>query len=232
MKKNTFLQFEKCFTDIGGVKQGMFIRGQNASNPVLLFVHGGPGMPEYFLADKYPTGLESLFTVCYWEQRGAGLSYDPSMPPESITVDQLIDDTISVARYLCELFGQQKIYLMAHSWGSYIGIQAAQAEPELFHAYIGVGQVAQMFESERIAYAYMLDAYQKRGNMKMVRKMQAYPVMTSDEAVVRFFRSVLRDEAMHKAGIGTFRAMSSVFTGVFIPALRCTAYTLRERINI
>jgi len=61
---------EKVFVNIGGVKQGMFIRGKDIKNPVLLFVHGGPSFPEYFLVDKYPVGLEDHFTVCYWEQRG------------------------------------------------------------------------------------------------------------------------------------------------------------------
>ncbi len=232
MKKRAAGLSEKCFADINGVKQGMFIISEDISNPVLLFVHGGPGMPEYFLEVTYPTGLQSLFTVCYWEQRGAGLSYCPGMSPERMTVDQLIDDTIGVSRYLCEHFGQQKIYLMAHSWGTYIGIQAAEKAPELFHAYIGIGQIAQMFESERIAYAYMLGEFKKRGNMKMVRRLLKYPVLDSDDAVLAFFHTVLRDQAMHKIGIGTMRHMTSVMTGVFIPVLRCRAYTLRERITI
>ncbi len=232
MKPRAFSLSERCFADINGVKQGMFIKSADASNPVLLFVHGGPGMPEYFLAEKYPTGLESLFTVCYWEQRGAGLSYHPGMAPESITVDQLIDDTISVAQYLCGRFGQQKVYLMAHSWGTYIGIQAAEKVPALFHAYIGVGQIAQMFESERIAYAYMLGELNKRGSKATVRRLLKYPVLESDEAVLAFFRALLRDQAMHKIGIGTMRSMKSVITGVFIPVWRCRAYTLRERLTV
>lgn len=232
MQNELYSLSEKCFTDINGVKQGMFITSTDATNPVLLFVHGGPGMPEYFLEKKFPTGLESLFTVCYWEQRGAGISYSPNMAPEGITVDQLIDDTISVTKYLCERFGQQKIYLMAHSWGSYIGIQAAEKAPELFHAYIGIGQIAQMFESERIAYAYILEEYQKRGDRKMVRKLQSYAVLESDEAVLAFFPTLLRDQAMHKMGIGTMRRMTSIITGVFIPVLCCRAYSLRERIAI
>ncbi len=232
MKKTKYRLDEKCFADINGARQAMFLRSEDELNPVLLFVHGGPGMPEYFLAQKYPTGLESHFTVCYWEQRGAGLSYSPLLEPQSITVDQLIDDTIGVTRYLCGRFGQQKIYLMAHSWGSYIGLQAAQIAPELYHAYIGVAQIAQMFESERIAYGYMLDEYKKRGDMAMVRRLLKFPVLESDEAVLRFFKSALRDQTMHKIGIGTMRSMRSVFTGVFIPVLRCKAYTLRERIDI
>jgi pimeloyl-ACP methyl ester carboxylesterase len=74
---------EKMRVNINGVEQGMFIKSRNVDNPVLLFVHGGPGMPEYWLTRWYPTGLEEHFTVVWWEQRGAGFSYSPGIPPES-----------------------------------------------------------------------------------------------------------------------------------------------------
>jgi pimeloyl-ACP methyl ester carboxylesterase len=60
---------------INGIRQGMFIESQNTSNPVLLVVHSGPGMPDHFLPERYPTDLDELFTVASWEQRGTGLSY-------------------------------------------------------------------------------------------------------------------------------------------------------------
>ena len=87
---------EKIHVDINGVEQGMFIKSKDSSNPVLLFVHGGPGMPEYWLTQRYPTGLEDHFTVVWWEQRGAGLSYSPDIPPETMTAEQFISDTLEV----------------------------------------------------------------------------------------------------------------------------------------
>jgi pimeloyl-ACP methyl ester carboxylesterase len=72
---------EKLRVDINGVEQGMFINGKNRSNPVLLWVHGGPGMPDYFLLEQYRTGLEDVFTVVWWDQRGTGLSYVPTSHP-------------------------------------------------------------------------------------------------------------------------------------------------------
>ena len=80
---------EKTFVSIGGVKQGMFIRSKNINNPVLLFVHGGPGFPNYFLFEKFRPGLEDYFTICYWEQRGGGLSYSAEVTIESINLEQL-----------------------------------------------------------------------------------------------------------------------------------------------
>lgn len=137
---------ERCFAEINGAKLGMIIKGQDTSNPILLFVHGGPGMPEYFLTKDYPTGLEEYFTVAWWDQRGAGLSYSSDINKEDMTIEQFVEDTIAVTNFLREKFGQEKIYLMGHSWGSFIAIEAAQKAPELYEAYIGVGQITNQID--------------------------------------------------------------------------------------
>lgn len=222
---------EKSHVDINGAQLGMFIKGKDIRNPVVLFLHGGPGMPEYFLADRYPTGLEEAFTVCYLEQRGAGLSYRAGMTPESITVEQLIRDVLAVTRHLRQRFGQQKIFLLAHSWGTLLGVQAAAREPTLFHAYVGVAQIVDMRESERRAYRFLLREYQARGDSHRIRALQAFPVLQSDAGVRDFFFSSLRDTAMHELGLGTTHQMTSVITGIFIPLLQCPAYTLREKLG-
>lgn len=223
---------EKIHVTINGAEQGMFIKGRNIANPVLLFLHGGPGMPEYFLTEKYPTGLEDSFTVCYWEQRGTGISYTSGMSGESITSEQLIADTIGVTNYLRERFGQEKVYLMAHSWGTFIGIQAAAQAPELYNAYIGMAQISNMLESEKLCYTYMLGQYTASGNTQMVNKLKKYPVLDSTSAIRSFFISLLRDQTMHALGIGTMHTMKSVVTGICLPIFECRAYTLAEKINI
>jgi pimeloyl-ACP methyl ester carboxylesterase len=166
---------EKILVKINGVEQGMFIKSKNINNPILLFVHGGPGMPEYWLTQRYPTGLENLFTVVWWEQRGAGLSYSPDIPAETMTAEQFISDTLEVTNYLRKRFNKDKIYLMAHSWGSYIGIQAVARAPELYYAYIGIGQVSYQIKSEQLAYEYALEYYKKNGNTDMVQRLEAAP---------------------------------------------------------
>ena len=118
---------EKVFVEINGVEQGMFIKSKDARQPVLLYLHGG--MPDYFLTQKYPSGLEDLFTVVWWEQRGSGISYNPDIPKELISNEQLIADTLAVTDYLRERFQQDKIYLMGHSGGTFFGIQAAARAP-------------------------------------------------------------------------------------------------------
>ncbi|NMM63055.1 alpha/beta hydrolase [Clostridium sp. P21] len=221
---------EKAYVKINGVNMGMVIKSKNSSNPILLFVHGGPGMPEYPLTEKYPTDLENHFTVVWWDQRGAGLSYESGMSKEKMTTEQFVSDTIEVSKYLRNRFGQDKIYLMAHSWGSYIGIQAVAKAPELYHAYIGIGQISNTLESEKIAYDYMLKYYKTTGDEKIVNKLQKLSFKTTDHIPKEYDR--IRDDVMHRAGIGTTHKMGSVITGIFMPVMENSEYTLREKINI
>lgn len=223
---------EKVFVEIGGVRQGMFIRGINVNNPVLLYIHGGPAFPNYFLIDKYKPGLEELFTVCYWEQRGGGLSFTPEVKEESMNFEQLASDAIEVTNYLRKRFGKEKIYMLAHSGGTPFAIMAAAKAPELFQAYIGMGQITSQAESEKLAYRYMMDKFSAEGNTNAVAELKKFPVIDSDDYIIPFYKSLFRDKSMHESGIGTMRNMRSVFTGVFIPVWMCRAYTVKEKINI
>ena len=102
--------------------------------------------------------------MVWWEQRGAGLSYSPGIPPETMTLEQFIADTLSVTDYLRDRFSKEKIYLMAHSGGTFIGLQAAARAPEVYYAYIGVAQMVHQLKSERLAYEYMLERFKQTGN--------------------------------------------------------------------
>ena len=208
----------------------MVIRGKDTANPVLLWVHGGPGMPDYFLTRPYPTNLEDLFTVVWWDQRGAGLSYDPGIPPATMTIDQFVDDTVALADYLRERFNQDRIYLLGHSWGSFIAVQAAARAPERFKAYLGMAQVVHQLESEKLAYDYMLAAYRERGDKRMVRKLEAAPV-TMDGGTPEAYLKV-RDAAMHRLGVGTTHDMKSVITGIFLPSWRFSGHTWGEKLAL
>lgn len=221
----------KTFIQAGGVSQGMIIRSRDTNNPVLLYLHGGPSFPNYFLIDKFKPGLEDYFTVCYWEQRGGGLSYSPAVLPESMNFDQLTSDAIEVANYLRQRFGKDRIYLMAHSGGTPIALLAAARSPQLFAAYIAMAQVTKQAESEKMAYDYMLAQYIEKNDINKVKKFQQYP-MQSQQDILSFFTSALRDQSMHALGIGTMHKMTSVFTGVFLPVWTCKAYTPGEKINI
>jgi len=219
---------EKIFVDINGTKQGMFIKGKRRNAPVLLYLHGG--MPDYFLTDKYPTGLDELFTVVWWEQRGSGISYDSGLDRSAMTVDNMMDDIITVADYLKQRFRQDRIYLMGHSGGTFLGIRVAATHPELFRAYIGVSQISRQKVSEKLAYDYMVRRFAAEGNADMVGKLRESPVTLTGQIPDCYLK--IRDEAMHELGIGTMRNMRNVFTGLFIPSLLFDEYSLGEKYRL
>ncbi|MBU1370205.1 MAG: alpha/beta hydrolase [Bacteroidetes bacterium] len=223
---------EKIFVRIGGVKQGMFIRSKNIENPVLLFLHGGPGFPNYFLIEKFKPGLEDYFTVCYWEQRGGGLSYTSEVTLESMTLEQLTSDALEVTNYLRERFAKEKIFILAWSGGTTIALPAVSKAPELFHAYIAMGQLTRQRESERIAYDFMLRQLTALNDQSSVKKLEKFNQLATETDLISFYNSATRDYLMHELGIGTMRSMKSVFKDIFLPVWTCRAYTLGEKFKI
>jgi pimeloyl-ACP methyl ester carboxylesterase len=217
---------EKIFVDINGTRQGMIIRGRDLDNPVLLYVHGG--MPDTFLNQRYPNDLEKAFTVVWWDQRGAGLSYSPEVPRSTLTSEQMVADTLAVTNYLRQRFHKEKIYLMGHSGGTFIAIQAAAKSPELYAAYIGMAQMSDQLKSEQLAYDYMLQEFKRNGNTRMVRRLEAAPV-TAHGTPAGYL--AVRDGAMHSLGIGTMHSMRSVERDLFLESFRYRGYTLKEKVN-
>ena len=220
---------EKLFVNINGVEQGMFVTSKDVRHPVLLYLHGG--IPDYFLTQRYPPPVLKTISPSFGGNSVVQeLSYSSDIPPETMTLEQMISDTLELTNYLRHRFGQEKIYLMGHSGGTFLGIQAATRAPELYYAYIGVAQMSNQLKSERLAYEYMLQQFQKNGNREMVRKLEAAPV-TMTGGIPDAYLAV-RDEAMHSLGIGTTHDMDSVLNGIFFPSLTFRGYTLLEKINL
>ena len=121
---------------LGGIEQIVLIRSKDVSNPILLFLHGGPGSPLMPFAHVSDRELEKEFIVVHWDQRGAGKSYSKNTNPANLTIEHYLSDTHELIRYLCERFGKEKVFLLGHSWGSYLGIMTTHRHPELLHAYI------------------------------------------------------------------------------------------------
>src|SRR5689334_20361206 len=131
---------EERFVTLGGLEQWITIRGANRMNPVLLFVHGGPGDAQSALRSFYQI-YENDFTVVQWDQRGAGRTFgkNPNSPPEA---DRIESDGVELSQYLCDYLKKKKIIVLGHSWGSYIAIGMVQKKPDLFAALVGTGQVS------------------------------------------------------------------------------------------
>lgn len=223
---------EKTVIDVNGTQLGIILLGRDENKPVLLFLGGGPGIPEYFLEYQYPSHLEDEFVVCFLEYRGTACSYNSNIDKSTMTTEQYIDDVVDVTKYLCQRFGQDKVYLMAHSFGSYIGLNTINLYPELFCAYIPISQMCNQKESEIMAYDYMLEHYKKVGDKDKINSLNSYNIRESKSDFEKYRISMTRDNSMHELGIGTMRNMNSVITGIFFPSLKCIAYTPKERINI
>jgi pimeloyl-ACP methyl ester carboxylesterase len=158
---------------IGGVDQWMRIRSRDASLPVLLILYGGPGVPLFPRIEDFGerAGLEEMFTVVYWEQRGTGKSYSPSIPPASMTIDQFVDDIMELTDHLRDRFDQDQIALLGESWGTVIGLRAAARSPERFSAYVGTGQVVNMLEADRRSYEFALQEARRRDHRRALRDL-------------------------------------------------------------
>lgn len=158
--------------ELGGLKQYILIRGHNKNNPILLFLHGGPGSTEMPLAHAFQTNLEEYFTIVHWDQRGAGKSFRINIPKSSLTFEQYEKDTLELIIYLRERFKQEKIILVGHSWGSALGIVLVHKYPEYLFSYVGIGQVVDMAEGERISYKFVLDTAKKQENKKAIKQLE------------------------------------------------------------
>lgn len=135
-------------TELGGTKQWLLLRGR-ADHPLLLVLHGGPSSADIATASHYQSELEKHFLVVNWDQRGAGKS---GRCDTHLSVEQLVTDATKLIRLLLARFGKQKVYLLGHSWGSALGLFVAHRHPELVTGYVGVGQLVDAPENERLSF--------------------------------------------------------------------------------
>jgi proline iminopeptidase len=152
---------ELTAVELGGHEQAISIRAADADKPVLLYLSGGPGQSDIAFARALLQPFEQEFVVVVWDQRGSGKSYAALDPTSTYTLEGLVGDTIDLTDYLRDRFVEEKIYLLGESWGSTLGVLAVQERPDLFHAYIGSGQMVSQRETDRMIWRDLL-AYADR----------------------------------------------------------------------
>ncbi|PRA09510.1 MULTISPECIES: alpha/beta fold hydrolase [unclassified Paenibacillus] len=158
--------------EINGTGHEVMIRGVDRTNPILIFLHGGPGCSEIPYVRKYQKELEQYFTVVHYDQRGSGKSYHFFEDYSNLTTDVLVDDLLALRDYVSKELGQEKVILIGHSFGTYIGMKAAAKAPTRFHAYIGIGQMANTLQSERESLEYTYEQAKQAGNAEDVKKLE------------------------------------------------------------
>jgi pimeloyl-ACP methyl ester carboxylesterase len=172
---------------IGGIDQWVSIRGVDRRNPVLLMLHGGPGYVSMPTSWYFQRGWEEYFTVVQWDQRGAGKTYlanDPKAIAPTMTFERMLADTEEMIEWLRKEFGKQKIFVLGHSWGSFLGLKTAERHPQWLHAYIGMGQGANMPESERRGWKFAMERARAAKNETAIRELQSIaPYATGDKVI-------------------------------------------------
>lgn len=161
------------YLSLGGLDQWVMIRGENVANPLLVLLHGGPGFSEMGLFRNHNAALEKSFTVVYWDQRGAGKSFDPGIPIATMTVDQFIVDLDALVDAVCARVGQPKVTIFGHSWGSVLGPLYAARFPAKVAAYVGSGQIGDWRASELASYEWARAEAQRLGNTKALEELRA-----------------------------------------------------------
>ena len=214
---------------IGGIDQWISVRGQDRANPLLLFVHGGPAAPLMPSTWQFQRPMEEYFTVVNYDQRGAGKTFNETAPEsisDTIHIPRYVDDVIEVAEYVRKRYGQRKVILMAHSWGTIISMQAALKRPDLFHAYVGIGQVINVRENERISFDYGLQQARAHGNTQAVRELEAIAPYPGATPITRERIVAARKWAQYYGGLSAFRDESKYFFGA---PLLSPEYSDRDR---
>lgn len=164
---------EIAYPEINGISQFVVMRGTNKANPILLMLHGGPGSPQGHMNLKYNKELEEHFLVVQWDQRGAGASFSKDIPENTMTIDQFIDDVYAVTQYLKKRFNKEKIFILGHSWGSYLGMRTIHKYPSEYIAYVGIGQVSDQGKSEDLSYDFVLNKAKELNNLEAIEQLES-----------------------------------------------------------
>ena len=164
---------EVMYLRLGGVEQWVLIRGENADNPPLIVLHGGPGMSDMAFFRRFNAPLERHFTVVHWDQRGTGKSFDRDLPKSSMTLEQFVADLDELVGFVCRRLRKQKVVLLGHSWGSALGAVYASRFPQNVSVYVGAAQIGDSAVAESMSYSFGLAEAERRHDRKTLKKLRA-----------------------------------------------------------
>jgi len=212
--------------EIGGIQQALYFRGQNAENPVILILHGGPGFPLMPFLHGFQYEWEDDFTVVHWDQRNTGKTYfanDPKAVRGTINAQRVLQDAYEVTQYIKQKLNKDKIIIMGHSWGSVLGTMLVQTHPEDCSAYIGIGQAVNMRENVRVGYEKTLEAARAAGNQRDIAALEALapcpPPEGYDDTYRKRVTELQKYQAKYKLAMGN---------ELVIPLLTSPYYTLGD----
>ena len=159
---------------INGTMHGIMIRGNDKNNPVIIFVHGGPGTTEIPYVRKYQDLLEQNFTIVHYDERATGKSFHFLEDYSNLSINLLTEDLIALTDYISKKLDTNKIILAGHSFGTVVGIKAANLAPEKYLAYIGIGQIGDFWSRELESLEYCLEKAIEKNNLVDIREIESY----------------------------------------------------------
>jgi pimeloyl-ACP methyl ester carboxylesterase len=199
---------------VGGIDQWVYVRGQDKANPIILFVHGGPAAPLSPVMWQFQRPWEEYFTIVNWDQRGAGRTYltvNPDSIADTIHISQYVSDAIEVAEAIRRKYGARKLILMGHSWGTVVGMKAALARPDLFYAYVGIGQVINTRTNEKLSFQYGLERAKKANNTEAVKELESIAPYPGTTPITRARIIIARKWPQYFGGLTAFRSDSAYY---------------------
>jgi pimeloyl-ACP methyl ester carboxylesterase len=212
---------------LGGRDQWISVRSMDKNNPVLLILADGPGWSGLASTRLYLSGLEDNFIVVNWDQPGLGKSFR-SVSPQDLSLERYLSDAIELVKLLQDRSGQQKIYLLGESWGSFLGVQLVQTYPDEFYAYIGSGQMINLTKNDQMAYRFALEIAEERGDANLLEKTIGYgpPPYEGVDSFIKYYTYMSYLDKYVQAsipGIGTSK-------NDFLDTLFAPEYSLVEKI--
>lgn len=205
---------ESYAVPVGGVQQWVYVRGQDKRNPIILFVHGGPASPMAPLAWAFQRPLEEYFTLVQYDQRASGKTYatnDTTGLGPTIWVEQYVQDAIALAELIRKKYDKQKVILVGHSWGTIVSMHAALKRPDLFYAYVGVGQVINSQDNERLSFEYALREATKQKNDEALRELRSIAPYPGNQPITRERIIIARKWPQYYGGLSAYRASSGYY---------------------
>jgi pimeloyl-ACP methyl ester carboxylesterase len=221
---------------VGGIKQWISIKGSDTNHPVLLFLHGGPGNSAMGYAEKFTTELQKHFVVIQWDQRESGKTAEINTTNYPLTVSLMESDALEMIHYLRKRFSQDKIYLMGHSWGGFLGLKVAADHPELLKGYFAISPMVDQIKSEQLSLEWMINKAKESNNLQALADLAKVKVPFQNSEQLYFHRSWLAQlngnkppargfvEGWGKKWLTLFNEASEVSFFDYAPQLKCSIY--------
>lgn len=222
----------KQMVTLGGLPQKIHIKSTDPAHPVLLFLHGGPGVCNRHTIMTDHADLTDTFTLVAWDQRGSGGSYKGAAV-ETLTVQRLTDDAAELVEWLCREFHKDKIFIIGGSWGSMLGTWLAYRYPAHIAAYVGFGQVVNGAENERLSYEFALDAAEKAHDAKSIDILRRVGPPVKGVYNGGFDGMMAQRRVMMKyGGYSQSAAKRTYFSSTVLPMIRSHEYSLSDFIGV